>query len=185
MEIWKLDIDDLNNHSNTSNASCNATSSDAMTTRHSHSTQHSVSLPSHLQDPVSQFGERMVVQTNKQANVTPHISYKQAVVTDVFVDYAEQQKDRLRRFVINECHRALTWQSFRLFVMLKLRELRSVPVPLLLLTATMPPSMQDKARIFFSSNFTVIRTVYNVLRAQVWNTTSSNSQLLPLSRIWP
>ncbi|KAG2216181.1 hypothetical protein INT45_005527 [Circinella minor] len=48
-----LDIDDLNNHSNTSNASCNATSSDAMTTRHSHSTQHSASLPSHLQDPVS------------------------------------------------------------------------------------------------------------------------------------
>ena len=42
--------------------------------------------------------------------------------------------------------------------MLKLRALRTVPVPLLLLTATMPPPMEDRALLFFSSNFSVIRT---------------------------
>ncbi|KAI7846708.1 hypothetical protein BDC45DRAFT_611477 [Circinella umbellata] len=47
-----------------------------ITTHHSHSASHSSLLPAHLQDLVSQFVERMIVQADKRANVTPHISYK-------------------------------------------------------------------------------------------------------------
>ena len=62
----------------------------------------------------------------------------------------------LSRIVVDECHLAVTWSSFRP-CMEQLVGLRSIRVPLILLTASMPPFMETKLKITFSSNFRTIR----------------------------
>jgi superfamily II DNA helicase RecQ len=63
---------------------------------------------------------------------------------------------RLSRIVIDESHLALSWSDFRPS-MFALKGLRMFPVPLLLLSATVPPSMEQDLRFHFGSNFRTIR----------------------------
>jgi len=63
---------------------------------------------------------------------------------------------RLARIVVDECHLALTSISWRP-AMQDMEHVRKVPVPLLLLSATVPPPMEDPIRRFFNSQLSVIR----------------------------
>jgi superfamily II DNA/RNA helicase len=63
---------------------------------------------------------------------------------------------RLARIVVDECHLAVTWSSFRPR-MRDLVGLRRVAVPLVLLTASLPPSMEGQLSIAFSSDFVTVR----------------------------
>ena len=62
----------------------------------------------------------------------------------------------LSRIVVDECHTAKTWQTYR-DCFLQLRCIRTSPVPLVLLSATIPPNMEAELRIFYGSNFFTIR----------------------------
>lgn len=64
----------------------------------------------------------------------------QLLLEDLFND------GRLKRLVIDECHLVLTWSEFRR-PMQKLNLLRPVAVPLVLLTATLPPAMKVKLQV--------------------------------------
>jgi superfamily II DNA helicase RecQ len=63
---------------------------------------------------------------------------------------------RLSRIVVDECHLSVTWSNFRP-TMNKLRGLKIYPVPLVLLSATVPPRMEQQLRIHFGSQFLTIR----------------------------
>lgn len=65
-------------------------------------------------------------------------------------------RNRLSRIVVDECHLALIWSSFRP-CMEGLIGLRTLRVPLVLLTASIPPSMEFRLKIAFGSNFTTVR----------------------------
>lgn len=64
---------------------------------------------------------------------------------------------RLARIVVDECHLALVASSWRPAVH-QLQHVRRVPVPLLLLSATVPPKMEGPLRQFFCSQLCVIRS---------------------------
>src|ERR1700682_1537716 len=55
---------------------------------------------------------------------------------------------RLSRIVVDECHLAITWASFRAS-MYALKGLSMHRVPLVLLSATVPPSMEQPLRVHF------------------------------------
>jgi superfamily II DNA helicase RecQ len=63
---------------------------------------------------------------------------------------------RLARIVVDECHLAVTWSDFRP-LMFALKSFQSMPVPWLLLSATVPPSMEQPLRLHFGSSFKTIR----------------------------
>src|ERR1700709_18856 len=63
---------------------------------------------------------------------------------------------RLSRIVIDECHLSVTWSSFRPR-MSQLRGLKICPVLLVLLSATVPPRLEQQLRIHFGSQFATIR----------------------------
>jgi superfamily II DNA helicase RecQ len=75
---------------------------------------------------------------------------------------------RLSRIVVDECHLSVTWSKFRSSVN-KLRGLKIYPVPLVLLSATVPPHLEQRLRIHFGSQFMTIRkpTVRPELQYQV------------------
>ena len=64
---------------------------------------------------------------------------------------------RLARIVVDECHLALVASSWRSAVR-DLEHVRKVPVPLLLLSATVPPNMEDPLKQFFNSQLSVVRS---------------------------
>ena len=78
---------------------------------------------------------------------------------------------RLARFVIDECHTLVTHKDFRVAVRRVGATIRCVDVPVLILTATLPPEMEDEVKVSFGcSQWQVIRKVedrkeleYNVL----------------------
>ena len=71
--------------------------------------------------------------------------------------------DKLTRIVIDECHTALTWRNFR-HQYKHVCLLRVVPVPLVLMSATVPPIMENELKINFASDFHVLRD-----RTVKWN----------------
>jgi superfamily II DNA helicase RecQ len=75
---------------------------------------------------------------------------------------------RLSRIVVDECHLSVTWSNFRASMNM-LRGLKIYPVPLVLLSATVPPRMEQQLRIHFGSQFLTIRksTVRPELQYQV------------------
>lgn len=64
---------------------------------------------------------------------------------------------RLARIVVDECHLALVASSWRP-AMHGMQHIRKVPVPLLLLSATVPPNMEDPLRRFFNSQLSIVRS---------------------------
>jgi superfamily II DNA helicase RecQ len=72
-----------------------------------------------------------------------------------FINSLHKSK-RLARIVVDECHLAVTWSDFRP-LMFELKSFRSKPVPWLLLSATVTPSMEQTLRLHFGSNFKTIR----------------------------
>jgi superfamily II DNA helicase RecQ len=75
---------------------------------------------------------------------------------------------RLSRIVVDECHLSVTWSNFRASMNM-LRGLKIYPVPLVLLSATVPPRMEQQLRVHFGSQFLTIRksTVRPELQYQV------------------
>ncbi|KAF1797719.1 P-loop containing nucleoside triphosphate hydrolase protein, partial [Mucor lusitanicus] len=67
-----------------------------------------------------------------------------------------QHGDRLARIVFDEAHLAITWNDWRP-EMHNLHTLRTQRVPILLLTATLPPKLEQELKIAFGSNFTTVR----------------------------
>lgn len=63
----------------------------------------------------------------------------------------------LSRIVVDECHLVLTWSEFRP-AMLDVHRIRQQPVPLLLLSATVPPQMESRLKIAFASDFKTLRS---------------------------
>ena len=68
--------------------------------------------------------------------------------------------DRLARIVVDECHVAVTATAWRP-AMRHLRAVRVRPVPLLLLSATVPSELEEKLREFFNVRPSVIRSATN------------------------
>lgn len=66
----------------------------------------------------------------------------------------------LKRIVMDEAHVSLTHRDFRLDMEKLVIVMRTVPVPVLLLTATMPPSMEQDLRIALACS------VWDVIRAE-------------------
>ena len=62
----------------------------------------------------------------------------------------------LSRIIIDECHTTSTWSNYR-ESFLQLRQLRTVPVPLVLLSATVPTEMEEKLKLFYGSCFYTVR----------------------------
>lgn len=77
---------------------------------------------------------------------------------DLFIDLMMSllRAGRLSRIVVDECHLALTASDYR-GAMRRLHLLRLVEVPLVLLTATLPPALEGELRCAMASNFTVLR----------------------------
>jgi len=73
------------------------------------------------------------------------VSAEAAACNDDFLTFAAhlQTQDRLDRIVVDECHVPLTAASYRR-QLAYLYRLRAVPCPLVLLTGTLPPSMQTE-----------------------------------------
>jgi hypothetical protein len=64
---------------------------------------------------------------------------------------------RLGRIVVDECHVAVTASLWRQAVR-EMEHVRRVPVPLLLLSATVPPTMEDQLKAFFVSQLAIVRS---------------------------
>lgn len=67
------------------------------------------------------------------------------------------RSNTLARIVVDECHVVLSWRKFRP-AMSNLLHLRQLQVPLVLLTATLPPKMEYRLKLAFSSDFITIRS---------------------------
>ena len=65
-------------------------------------------------------------------------------------------KGKLSRIVIDECHLSIIWTDFRLVYNLLITN-KGLNEFLLLLTATLPPYMEQKINLFFGNEFSVIR----------------------------
>jgi len=77
---------------------------------------------------------------------------------DLCIQFASS--GRLARFVIDECHTLVTHKDFREAVRRVGATIRCVNVPVLILTATIPPEMEDEVRVNFGcSQWRVIRKI--------------------------
>lgn len=76
--------------------------------------------------------------------------------------------NKLARIVVDECHLTLTWTSFRP-AMRSVYTLRQQNVPLLLLSATVPPAMELELKVRYASDFTVVRAPTTVRAALVYS----------------
>lgn len=67
---------------------------------------------------------------------------------------------KLARIVVDEVHLAITWSDFRssMYDVHRLRMQKNSPVPLLLLSATVPIAMEEQLKVCFSSNFVTFRS---------------------------
>ncbi|KAI7870892.1 P-loop containing nucleoside triphosphate hydrolase protein [Mucor mucedo] len=93
---------------------------------------------------------------------------------------------RLARIVIDECHLCLTWSDFRP-AMLDTFLFRKLPVPLVLLSATVPPSWEKTIESLYQIDFQVIRSSSTIRPNIAYSVVQSNfiiEQCLVVSILW-
>ncbi|KAI9472497.1 hypothetical protein BDB00DRAFT_879923, partial [Zychaea mexicana] len=87
--------------------------------------------------------------------VTPEKAKEQKFVSMLHTMSAQ---GRISRIIIDEAHLVITWSSFRP-TMGELAQLRTVPVPMVFLSATLPPPWESDLSVLFKTEFQVFRSL--------------------------
>ena len=93
-----------------------------------------------------------------------------------------EQENRLKLIVVDEAHLIIQWASFRP-AMLQVAKLRQHKAPMLFMTATLPPIVEQELKHLTMSEFTVIRSkrvIRKELKYEVVSCVNKNNMLTML-----